>query len=180
MMAQFVKALLTEYGYGDVETQLNEWNDTARIPNSLGTSFASAQATQMLLLLQNTPTDILCYYDAKIGLGAYGGMFNPVTRTPNPLYYSFKAFGYLYTLKNQVEVIGGKNGIYAVGASNGKENALLITNTTVNNATIKTNLDSNYEVYLIDKTHAIALTNYNANNFKIKKNQVILIKNKAI
>ena len=79
-----------------------------------------------------------------------------------------------------MEVIGGKNGIYAVGASNGKENALLITNTTVNNATIKTNLDSNYEVYLIDKTHAITLTNYSANNFKIKKNQVILIKNKAI
>ena len=76
--------------------------------------------------------------------------------------------------------VGGKNGIYAVGASNGKENAVLITNTTVNNATIKTNLDGNYEVYLIDEKHSIALTNYSADSFKMKKNQVILIKNKAI
>ncbi len=180
MMARFVKALLTEYGYGDVETQLNEWNDTARIPNSLGTSFASAQATQMLLLLQNTPTDMLCYYDAKIGLGSYGGMFNPITYKPYPLYYAFKAFGHLYTLKNQVEVIGGKNGIYAVGATNGKDNAVMISNTTVNCATIKTNFDGNYEVYLIDEKHPITLTNYSADSFKIKKNQVILIKNKAI
>ena len=79
-MADYLDRKLTEYGFGDVETQLNEWNN----PNSnelRGTSEASATAAAMMITMQHKKTDILCYYDARIGPSQFGGMFNPLSFT---------------------------------------------------------------------------------------------------
>ena len=44
---------------------------------------------------------MLCYYDAKLTAGSYGGFFAPLTYKPTATYYVFKAYGELYALGNQ-------------------------------------------------------------------------------
>ena len=127
--------------------------------------------------MQNTPTDILCYYDAKIGLGSYNGMFEPITTQPTCLYYSFKAFGYLYALKNQVECNLSTTNVCALASSLNGNNAVLITNPSDNDETITLNVDSSYSVYVIDQDNLCVKTNLNPTNFTIKQNQVVLVRN---
>ena len=125
----------------------------------------------------HSKTDILCYYDAKIGLGSYNGMFEPITKQPTCLYYSFKAFGYLYALKNQVECNLSTTNVCALASSLNGNNAVLITNPSDNDETITLNVDSSYSVYVIDQDNLCVKTNLNPTNFTIKQNQVVLVRN---
>ncbi len=46
----------------------------------------------------------------------------------SPAYYTFAAFASLYKLGTQVALEGADAGVYAVCASNGKKNSLMISN----------------------------------------------------
>lgn len=176
IMAQFVDKVLKEYGYGNAETQLNEWNNAARIPDTLGTAVAASTAAEMLLRMQNTPTTMLCYYDAAIGLNAYAGMFHPMKREPYCLFYAFKAFNSLYTLKNQVACEVSED-IAAVAAADGKKRAVMLANTTGKDVCMETDLGDGFEVFAVDEQHALEKVPVTANRFVIQKDQVVLIKN---
>lgn len=175
-MADYVEQLLEKWGYGGLETHLNEWNNASKV-QLRGSSFAAANAAAMMIAMQHKKTHLLCYYDARIGQSVYGGLFNPLTYEPLCTYYSFKAFGELYALGNEVEADYKKGeGIYAVGATDGKTSAVLIANTGKSER-LETNL-SGMKVYLIDSEHAMTETDYDSADFALGENQTVFITNK--
>ena len=128
LLSRVADHLLQKYGYGGIEHQLNEWNNAWQLEHR-GTAYAAANAAAMLLAMQDTNTDILCYYDARIGESCFGGMFNPLNYKPLPLYYAFKAFGELYALGTQAFCETGCPGVYAVAAvGEAGERAVMLTN----------------------------------------------------
>ena len=174
-MADFVDETLTKYGYGDVETQLNEWN-SAPSRERRGTSYASASAAATMLCMQNKKTSMLCYYDARLGIGTYGGLFNPETLMPYCTYYALKAFGELFVLENQCALSGADDEVYAVAASDNGKNALMLANMG-KDTEIGLNLDASYKVYLLDQDHFLTETDWNPESFTLGENQTVLIKN---
>jgi len=175
LMADWLDKMLIKYGY-DIETQLNEWNTN---PNRAekGKSVASATTAAMILNFQNKKTDILCYYDAQLGISVYGGLFNSETLLPNCTYYVFKAFGELYTLGSQTFLDGLDKELYGVAATDGSKNAIMLSNISKGSKKIDLNLDSTYKVYLIDQNHFITESNLSAKEFILDTNQVVIIKN---
>ena len=122
--AKWLANALKEYGYGHAESHLAEWNVE---PDTQGSGLHAANTAAMMLGLQREEVDVLCLYDAKLG-GAYGPLFSPITQKPWHTYYSLVAFGKLYKLGDEIEVSGTDKGVYAVGATNGKSTAIMITN----------------------------------------------------
>ena len=164
IMDEFLHRTLTEYGYGDLETHLNEWNNAngTTYGNAVhGTSFASASVASMMLAMQDAHADMLCYYDARLTASAYGGLFAPLTYEPVCTYYSLVAFGRLYALGTQVslDVTCKSRGLYAVAATNGKKHALMISNQTGSEQPIVIEgadlTDARY--YLLDQRHLLSM-----------------------
>ncbi|MBQ4527798.1 MAG: hypothetical protein II998_06980 [Clostridia bacterium] len=189
MAANYLDKRLKEFGFCTLETHLNEWNnvcedrsdplamhDIARA--ELGTSLAAAKSASMMCAMQNTKTQILCYYDARIGISDYAGMFNPITRKPFALYYAFKAFNELYKLGNQAECSGFAEGdIYSLAAYSGDKKAVLITNISNQDIHIKTNLDPELMVYVIDELHMLEKIDVDPLDFVASSGSVYLICN---
>ena len=127
----------------------------------------------MMIAMQYKKTDILCYYDARIGQSVYGGLFDPLSYKPLCTYYSLKAFGELYSLGNSVAVNCPKrDGIYALGATDGSSRAALIVN-TCKETRLYTNLTG--RVYLVDHDHMLEATDLNPADFVLGENQVALV-----
>ena len=173
--AKYCQKILDEYGYGDAEIHINEWNNAAEL-SKRGTSFASANAAAMMIAIHNSSrTEIMCYYDARMSPSVYGGLFNPMTHKPVCTYYSFMAFGELYRLGNCVKC--ECDGVYSMAATDkcGK-NAVLLAN-TLEDTEIVTDLDSNFKAYLVDEENFLTQTCFDGKKINLKKNQVVLIKN---
>ena len=121
---------LQAYGYGHVEKHINEWNPPCRQERDKAVHGAENAAT--MLGSQNTPMDMLMVYDARFDGSLYSALFLPTLKHGEPKlspgYYAFAAFSELYKLGEQVALDGLENGVYAVCASNGKKNALMISN----------------------------------------------------
>ena len=121
---------LRAYGYGDIETHINEWNPPSRAERTKAVHAADISA--IMLGSQNTDVDMLMIYDARLGGSTYSALFipsvDPIHLTLSHGYYALAAFGVLYRLGTQVALEGCEDGVYAVAASNGKKNALMITN----------------------------------------------------
>lgn len=173
LMQEYCEKVLEKAGFGNVEIHLNEWNTNPR-KEERGTAKACADSVANMCVQQNTKMALMCYYDARVGTGVYGGLFNPLTSEPTCTYYGFKAFGEIYSLKNQVECIVEEKGVYAVAASDGKTDAVLVSNIG-EDIKISTNLNG-FDVYLIDEQHFIEKTDLNSLEFTIPKNRVMLIK----
>ena len=90
--------------------------------------------------MQDLPVDTAMFYDARIGTGIYGGLFNPLTREPFRLYYGFKAFNELYKRKNQLEVETDGNGVYAVAAKDENDGCVVIANTNCDSLPLDLNV----------------------------------------
>lgn len=119
---------LKKYGYGDVETHINEWNPPSR--EKRDKAVHAAEVAAIMLGTQNTPVDMLMIYDARIDGSTYSALFLPTLVFPklSPAYYTFAAFSSLYKLGTQVALEGAEEGVYAVCATDGKKNALMISN----------------------------------------------------
>ena len=188
--AKYCEMVLEKHGYSHLETQMNEWNNCVidKDPYSdavaegrrlFGTPEAAARAASMMCAMQcYAKTDILCYYDARVGASVYGGMFHPITLAPLPLYYSFAAFGELYRLGTQAECVFDRTeGIYALAATDGKKRAAMLVNATAEDVTVETNLSSVMTAYAIDEEKNLDLALVSPKKFTLKANTVVLFKN---
>ena len=125
--ASYARQRLDEAGFTETETSCNEWNCQV---NLRGSAKHAAITAAVMLAFQNTPLDNAMFYDARLGISSYGSLFNPLTRKPFPAYYAFTAFNRLYQLSEQLSLDIDSDEIYAVGATNGEENCVVIANPT--------------------------------------------------
>ena len=133
--AAYARDMLDRFGFAETESILNEWNPGI---HCRGTLADAAHIGAMMVALQHTSVDMLMYYDATLE-SSYGGMFNPLTRTPFKAYHSFRGFGQLYKMGYQYPIEGADHGrvtenVYALAAGNAPcgadatERALLLFN----------------------------------------------------
>lgn len=176
IISRVADELLKQYGYENAEHQMNEWNNAWQLEYR-GSSYAASQAAAMMLAMQNTNTEILCYYDARIGHSCFGGLFNPLDYTPLAAYYSFKAFGELYKLGAQVESSCDNPNIYLQAAKDedGKK-AFMLTNTGEDTEILIQGSFTDFtDLFLIDKEHHFTKAKASPTKFTLKKNQTALI-----
>jgi hypothetical protein len=131
-MSNSARKMCDEYGQSQAKLILDEWNyiygwvadkfvkSVRRIKNYYGAAFTSA----VMLACQNSPADMLMYYDARPC--AYNGLFDDISYKPLKGFYSFKYFNELYKLKNQLEYSGKINHVQYVGASDGEKVAVAL------------------------------------------------------
>ncbi len=175
--ADFVAGVLSENGYGEIESHLNEWNLSHDRKTNVGTSRASANVMAIMLAMQHKKTDMLMYYDAKyVSISAYGGFYDLDTFQPSNVYYAFRAFGELYALGNEVECTCPLEGVYALAAADGERRAVVLSNLG-EDAEIALNLPDGFSVYLIDKEHLFVKTDLDPRGFVLRENTVAVIKN---
>ena len=131
--ARWLANALKEYGYGDTESHLTEWNVKTE---TAGTGMHAANTAAMILALQKEEVDMLCLYDAKYG-GGYGPLFNPIDHTLWPTYYTLAAFGMLYKHGTEIETASDSDGVYVVAATDGETTMLMIANTSGEKKTLE-------------------------------------------
>ncbi len=124
--AAYARRRLDEAGYAHVETSCNEWNCR---PELRGAPVHTALNTAMLIAFQRAPIDTAMFYDARLGLSIYGGLFHPMERKPYPLYYGFRHFGRLYSLGSEAATLCQDAHIHALAATDGRSGGILIVNT---------------------------------------------------
>ncbi len=139
--ASFVRDRLDSAGYADTEHTLNEWNWE---PHRKGSARHAALTGGMMLALQDTSLNSAMFYDGACNLGIYGGLFEPVSRTPLPAYYAALAFGELYALGTQCRLTGTEPEIYAVAARDLSHGAAAIANTGTEETALE--LSANAEI----------------------------------
>ncbi len=101
LFAAYARHRLDAEGFTDTETTCNEWNCR---PDLRGTQMHAALCAAMFIELQHAPVDSAMFYDGRCGVSLYSGLFNPLTETPFPAYYTFLAFNDLYRLGREVAV----------------------------------------------------------------------------
>ena len=124
--AQYARGRLDEEGFSHTEHTCNEWNFEA---DKRGTAYHAAMTAGMLLAMQDSSLDSAMFYDARLGVSIYGGLFHPMTREPLAAYYAFTAFNELYKRQNAVSVSCSVPGVYAVGAQKDGDCCLVLANT---------------------------------------------------
>ena len=91
----------------------------------------------------------------------HGGFFAPLTQKPVCTYYAFAAYGRLYALGTQAEAVVecDKEGFYAVSATDGKRNALMICNRTgeTQELCIEGADLTNARFYVLDNLHLLSM-----------------------
>ena len=125
--ADYLHTRLVEFGYGDLETHLNEWDPYYK---EFGTAHHSAEVAAMMLGMQDKHTDLLCIYDMRTTNAPYCPLFDIRTHKPIHAYYSMVAFNALYKLGMQVKLQNDTDRLYAVAASNGEHHAIMLSNLT--------------------------------------------------
>ena len=131
--AKFRK-VLDEFGYKKTESILDEWNyirgwkgetfiySIQTITGKKGAAFTAA----VMCSGQDAPVDMLMYYDASPC--EFNGLFDFYTYAPLKTYFTFLAWSKLAALGNQIKIdTQRKNGIFSVGATNGKKTGILIS-----------------------------------------------------
>ncbi|MBO5652778.1 MAG: hypothetical protein J6S44_01020 [Clostridia bacterium] len=116
---------LVSYGYGDLETHLNEWDPYHW---ELGTAHHAAEIAATLIGLQKGHTDAAFIYDMRTANAPFCPLFSPITHKPIHGYYPLVAFNTLYRLGTQVVCESDTEGVYALAASNGKKHAMMLSN----------------------------------------------------
>ena len=171
--ANALDAFLQKQGFGDLETHLNEWNGCHHIDDRC-TSHASAHAASVMLAMQNTSTDMLCYYDASYRPGRYAGFFHPLTGKPCCTYYSFAAFGKLYALGTQIACESDTENVYCVAAKGENGSAIMIANVSGQDQNLTINAEGG-RVYLIDEDHFLSLSDRDSKAFTLNENETVYI-----
>ena len=162
--AKKVADLLDEFGYGHVEKHLNEWNyienwttqfiDSVRVIKGLK---GAAYDFAFMAVGQNSPyLDMMMYYDARPDK-EYNGLWDSHFMLPLKGYYAFEFYSTLYQLGTQTAVECDDTDLYVLAATNGEENAAVISYYTCDpeakEKTFVLNLGTSdsYVIYSIDK-----------------------------
>ena len=109
-----VRRLLDANGFTKTESHLNEWNyvkgwsdewvyslecESGRLAQK-----GAASVAAVMITCQDSPLDMLMYYDARVGCGM-NGMFDALTLRPSRGYYPFLAWRRLADLGTQVKAV---------------------------------------------------------------------------
>ena len=173
--SEFVHKVLNDYGYGQIETHLNEWNLSHDRKINNANSHASASVAVTMIEMQHKPTDMLMYYDAKyVSVSTYGGFYDVNTFEPSCVYHSFRAFGELYALGDEVECVCDREGIYAIAATDGEKKAILIVNANADAEELSLPISGEWQATLIDHEHLGTSVELNPAAFRLAGNQVVL------
>ena len=92
-----------------------------------------------MLMMQETSTDVMCYYDGGLGYSAYRALINSDNGYPYRNYYAFMMFNTLYKLGNSAVAESSDSHVFVGAAVNGRKAALVIAN--VNGEDVKVDLD---------------------------------------
>lgn len=122
VQAEYVRKQLDSRGLNHVESILNEWNPQF---NRHGNNDHMVDIAQIMVLLHRY-VDQLDFYTADYA--AYGSLFDFYTRKPTKAYYAFPAFNELYKLGRAVEVETDSVNCSALGATDGRQNAIMFVN----------------------------------------------------
>ena len=174
----YVEKTLSEAGYSDVEIHLNEWN-THHSFETRGSAAAAAHSAAAMCSMQKTKMEMMCFYDARLGISTYAGLFSPETLRPYPTYDAFWAFGALYALGTEVQMTGEENGIYATAATDGKENAVFVVNIGARK-TLSLDLCGRYFAYICKNGKRIAPIDIDPASFVLKKNEFVFFTTQAL
>lgn len=130
--AKIGKELLKKYGYPEAELNLNEWNYLENFTDKFVSSLKAIRGMRgaayigaFLSVGQNSPIDMLMYYDARPS--EFNGMFDAVTLEVQKGYYPFLMFSKLYKLGNQAESVSDDDELYITAAFDDDEKAAMIT-----------------------------------------------------
>ena len=171
----WVREQLVKYGYENVESHLNEWNPPSRRTRDVD-SIHGAEVAAIMLGCQNIGVDMLMIYDARIDGSLYSAFFVPSVSGGclSHAYYSFAAFSALYRLGTQVGLECDTDGVFAVAATNGKRNAVVISNISGADQPLEICgvdlIDARW--YLIDRRR---LLSWSPELKEIKNNTVVLV-----
>ena len=174
----YVEKTLADMGYKDIEIHCNEWNTHHDVP-SMGTAGAAASSAAMMCAMQNTKMTVMNFYDARMGLSDYGGLFDPRRRKPFCTYDAFLAFGALYALGTQVEVKGLGEELYGVAATGGKDKAILLAN--IGGAKeVSLDLPGKYFAYVVTDDTRMKLADLDPASFKMQKDTTVFFTTREI
>lgn len=133
--AEYCRRILDKYGYTDTEHHLNEWNLWTKAEKRDYVN-ASAKTLAFMLMMQNTSTDVMCFYDGGMGFSAYRALINSDTGAPYRNYYAFTSFNSLYRLGEQVEAKSDSDELFVGAAKNGRRAAIVMSNPSENPITV--------------------------------------------
>lgn len=143
--ANYVQKRLDEAGYGDVEHHCNEWNTynswTERRYYARGTPQHAAGTAATLIALQDSPTAAAMFYDARVGVSGFGGLFNPMTLEPLKAYYPFLGFHEIVKRGTEVATDSDTKDVWALTAKGKEDAAMMIVNFTAEEKPLALDLD---------------------------------------
>ena len=127
--SHYAQEFLKKYNYNEAENILDEYNtrdSLSTCPSIIPTYAAEIGAT--LIAAQDSPIDILMYYDVR--LHAMNGVFQvegdyKTTRRLHA-FYALRSFGELYRLKTRCSCTGMPKGVYALAATNGEKTGVML------------------------------------------------------
>ena len=173
--ADYVRKTLDEYGFENTKSHCNEWNPGAKDRCTLKDA---ANVASNMLMWQNAPIDMAIYYNTRLS-SDYSGWFDPATCKPTKNYFAFKAFGFLYALKNQAFAETDDDGVFAVCAADEKNVALMISDYSGEERALVINSLSclkGIKAFVIDEDHCFADAENVEEELKVlKKNAVLLV-----
>ncbi len=171
-----VRAMLDRYGFAETENILNEWNflvgwsgdDIVYSHEHLRGIRGAAFSAAAMAACQDSPIDMLMYYDARPN-EFWNGIFDErvVGRTLKG-YWPFYAFNHLYRLGGWVKAEGGGEDCYLCAARSDTEAAVLLTHYkqaggvedktfTVDLSGFGTESGTEVEWYVLDEGHDLSL-----------------------
>ena len=123
--------LMDKYGYTDAENILNEWNyirnwgdafiySVKTIINMKGAAFIAS----CMLACQNSPLDMLMYYDAQPS--CFCGLWDYYTMEPIKGYYPFPMFDTLYKLGREVRTENAVHDVKIAAAAGKTDGAVML------------------------------------------------------
>ena len=152
--AAYAREMLDKFGFTETESILNEWNPGI---HRRGTLADAAHIGAVMVAMQNASVDLLMYYDGSME-SSYGGMFNPLTRTPFKAYYAFYGFGQLFGLGYQYPIEGAEYGrvtdtVYALAAGNADASRRAVLLFNLGGETTVTAPDGEWTLLVLDESH---------------------------
>ncbi len=184
-----IKEFLNKYGFGEVESILNEWNyvkgweeefiySIESIIGMKGAAFMMAVISEA----QKTDIDMLMYYDTRPS--AFNGVFDYYTYRPLKGYYPLYWYGSFYDTETEIRAEKEPEGIYTLAGKdkNGKITAIIThysdnDNEPSKEITVDFGKNTEFDIYLLDSENNGELVSTTADlNFNINNQSCILIK----
>ena len=107
-----IRAMMDRYGYKDAESILNEWNyvkgwsdEYPYSVEAMNSIKGAAFTASVMQACQDSPVDILMYYDARIGT-IFNALFDYYSFAPTCCYYVFYAWSKIAACGSQIAVSG--------------------------------------------------------------------------